>query len=101
MARHWIKRRGIKPQPNETRTKKVKALKNKTIKKAVKQQDRAKQIKSIAFAISRNIGKNGYEGNHFYSEVVNDGRMAQLKADLSALLKKDIEIEIIDLTKLR
>lgn len=97
----WIKRRGIKPTPNEVRNKKVKTLKNKVVRKAVKQIDRAKQIKSVAFAISRSIGKNGFEGNNFYSEVVNDGRLEKLKKDLAFILKKEIEIEIIDLTNLK
>lgn len=103
----WIKRKGIKPSPNEAREKKVKSLKNRVVKKAVKQLNRETAIKGMAIAISKNIGKNGtikrfnHSGSHFYSEVVNDGRLSKLKQDLAKVLKSEIEIEIIDLTKLR
>lgn len=60
--------------------------------------DKAK--KSLANAISHNVAKKGiikrfgYKGSGFYSSVVNDGRVNQLKADLSEMLGREIEIEL-------
>lgn len=60
----------------------------------------------MAYGISKNIGKKGtikrfgYKGNNFYSDVVDDGRLEKLQADLTELLKTNIGIEIIDLTKI-
>ena len=53
-----------------------------------------KKVEQMAYAIANKIHKVGYEGNHFYDEVVNDGRMDKLVAELTVLLKTDINIEI-------
>ena len=59
-----------------------------------------KMAKSLANAISHNVAKKGiikrfsYKGSGFYSSVVGDGRINQLKADLSEMLGREIEIEL-------
>lgn len=52
-------------------------------------------INSLAYLISRKIHREGYKGNHFYSDVINDGRVEQLTKDLADMIKKDVIIEII------
>lgn len=97
---NWIKRKGLKPKERESTQKKIKSLKNKTVRKAFKKRTRESDIKSMAIAISKSIGKNGYDGNMFYDVVVNDGRLDKLKKDIGAIIKDDFQLEIIDLTKI-
>lgn len=85
----FIKVRGIRPKP-----KKIVGIKNKTVKKALKQVSRDKQLKSVAFAIGRSIKKHGIKPAHFFSEVVTPELIERLKADLAQALKKDVEVDI-------
>lgn len=75
---------------------------NKTRKKWVKPKKPSfdKQVKAFVYVVNRKLAHYGYKGNHFYSEVINDGRLDKLKEDLGAILKDNIAIEIIDLTKI-
>lgn len=102
---NWAKRKGIvgKFADNTLQARLKKQAQNKTDrkKKTLKKPSFDKSLKALTYLVSRKLKNKGYEGNHFYSEVINDGRLAKLKTDLSAVIKKDIEIEIIDLTKLR
>lgn len=84
----FIKFRGIKGNP-----KKVK-LKNKTVRKAVKQVSRDKALRQVAFAIGMKIKKVGIKPTHFYSEVVTDEFKNRLKIAVSKALARDIEINI-------
>jgi hypothetical protein len=113
----WMKRKGIKPTPEDTsklsfrqignRQKKISVInniKNKSIKKAakvkVRQRDAKKAQLGMAIAISKSIGKHGtikrfdYHGADFMDKVVNSGRVQQLQVKISAFLKQDIAIEI-------
>lgn len=84
----FIKVRGIKGNP-----KKVKpGLKSKRIRKAVRQVNRDKALKQVAFLIARGIKKHGIKPTHFYSDTVNQELKDQLKYDLTQALKKDIEV---------
>lgn len=93
----WIKRKGI--------LKSEKVVKG-TRKTKKPRPSFEKRLTSMAYGISKNIGKKGtikrfgYKGNNFYSDVVDDGRLEKLQADLTELLKTNIGIEIIDLTKI-
>lgn len=84
----FIKFRGISGN-----TKQVK-LRNRTVKKAVRQVSRDKKLKQIAFAIGQTIKEKGIKPTRFFSEVINDDLKARLKADLTKALKRDIEINI-------
>jgi hypothetical protein len=53
-----------------------------------------KKVEQMAYAIANKIHKVGYEGNHFYDEVINDGRMDVLINDLKELIKTDFNFEI-------
>lgn len=95
--KNWIKRKGI--------LKSEKAVKG-TRKTKKPKPSFEKRLTSMAYGISKNIGKKGtikrfgYKGNNFYSDVVDDGRLDKLRDDLAKALKTSIEIEIIDLTKI-
>ena len=68
--------------------------------KTLKKPSFEKQLKAVTYWVSRKLQAKGYEGNHFYSEVIEDGRVEKLKQDLALVLKSNIEVEIIDLTKI-
>lgn len=74
-------------------------------KKKLKNPNKSKMTyegarQSLANAISHNISKKGiikrfgYKGSHFFTDVIEDGRVQQLENDLSQLLKRSIEIQL-------
>lgn len=97
----WAKRKNI-----------VKKFQQSTLKARVDKQNEAKQrnpnreyktLKQVSFEkaaiqlgylISRKVGKNGYKGNHFYTDVVNKIDTGELSKQISEILKTDILIEI-------
>lgn len=109
----WLKTKGVDPFKNKKelslRQQKNKAVKNtlmkamdKTKRQTLKKVTREKALRSMAFAISKNIGKKGtikrfnYNGANFFDPVVNDGRITELQNKLSNYLKKEIKIEILN-----
>lgn len=54
--------------------------------------DRAK--KAAGFLVARSLKKKSLEPTHFFDEVLNDGRIAKLKEDLTKLVKTEFTIEI-------
>jgi hypothetical protein len=54
-----------------------------------------KASKSLAFLISRKIAKNGYKANHFFTEVINDGRqeiLAQkIRQEYGKVIKNNLD----------
>jgi hypothetical protein len=93
----WIVRRGLKPKMSEARTK---MSKDRKVAKPIKTQNREKAVKQFAFAIARKIQKKGhsqpYKDNKlgFWSKVINDGRLDELTARISEVLKTEVIIEI-------
>ena len=53
-----------------------------------------KAVKQFSFLIARKIHKRGYEGNQFFSEVINDGRLEKLERDLIEATQNEVLIEI-------
>lgn len=43
----------------------------------------SKDVNSVAFMIARKIGKFGIKPTHFFTNVINDGRLKQLTKDLT------------------
>jgi hypothetical protein len=94
--KQWIKRKGILKSERPTKG-------TKQTKKARPSFD--KRLTSMAFAISKNIGKKGtikrfgYKGSNFWTDVMNssdmDSEYNKLKLNLVEVLKKEINIEII------
>lgn len=54
--------------------------------------DRAKKV--AGFLVARSLKKKSLEPTHFFDEVLNDGRIAKLKEDLTELVKTEFTIEI-------
>jgi hypothetical protein len=53
-----------------------------------------KAIKQFSYLIARKIHREGYKGNQFFSEVINDGRLEQLEKDLIEATQNEVLIEI-------
>lgn len=75
---NWIKIKGIDPRKGN---------------KAINFQS---AVKSMAFAVARKISRKGYQGTGFYSKIINDGRLEDLKAELKAEVKKEVVISFKD-----
>jgi hypothetical protein len=95
----WIVRRGIKPKMSAVRQKFAKDRKSDKQKKT---ENREKAVKQFAFAIARKIQKEGHSQPYkdqklgFWSKVINDGRLDELTARISEVLKTEVIIEIND-----
>lgn len=92
---NWIKRKGIFSGVSLKRKEKfriAKVGKTKAEVKQLKKLTREDIIKNQAFAISRSIGKKGWEGNHFVDELLNDGRLTVLREEVSKAIRKEILI---------
>jgi hypothetical protein len=90
----WIKTRKLKVEISKRKEEKAKTLKNKKVKKSYKKQTYDQAVENLAFVIARKIHKDGYEGNNFFDEVINDGRIEKLQSEITELVKDDIIIEI-------
>jgi uncharacterized membrane-anchored protein YjiN (DUF445 family) len=90
----WIKTRKLKVEISKRKTEKATTLKNKKVKKSYKKQTYEQAVESVAYAIAKKIHKEGYEGNNFFDEVINDGRIEKLQSEITELVKDDIIIEI-------
>ena len=53
-----------------------------------------KAVKQFGFLVQRKVMKKGFEPNHFYSEVINDGRLAKLNEDYKRAKKEDLRTAI-------
>lgn len=65
----------------------------------------SKALSSFAYAVKKSIHKRGiikrfgYRGSLFYSSVINDGRVEKLKKDISLVLKRSVEVELVEVIK--
>lgn len=86
----WGNRKGVigKFSENELINRKKKQdeakARNKSRKawKTLKKQPFNKAKEAFAYVVSRKIAKKGYKGNNFFTDVINDGRIDELKKDL-------------------
>ena len=96
----WAQTRGFAEKIRLTDLKRRQDLqsKNKTKrkKKVLKKMDFNKASKIAAFLVSRSLKNKKLEPTHFFSEVIRDGRVEELKQKLSALIKTEIIINIRD-----
>ena len=100
----WIKTRGVAVKISKRKESKLANLKTKTklgkkISKVYKKQTYDEAVKAAAYAIAQKIHKDGYEGNHFFDEVINDGRTEKLKEDIAKLIQTEVIIDIQQATK--
>jgi len=88
--KEWIKQKGISPKELKSTN---------SVKKKVKQSF-DKRVTTLAFMIARKIGSKGtikrfgYKGADFLDPILKDGRTVELQKEISALLKKDIVLNI-------
>lgn len=52
------------------------------------------KLKSLAFLIGRKIGKKGTKATNFYSDVINDEAINELRTALKSALKRDVLITL-------
>ena len=94
----WIKSRNLIPgfQNKNLSDRLANQAKNKTTrkKKVLKKMKFADAVKAMDFLVRRKLKDKGYQGNQFFSSVLEDGRQQQLTKDIAAAMKKDIEIII-------
>jgi hypothetical protein len=94
----WIKKRNIissfQKSNLEARLARQKNNKTKREKKVLTKLSFADALEAMDFLVRRKLQNKGYEGIHFFNEVMEDGRQQQLTKDIAAAMKKDIEIVI-------
>ena len=62
--------------------------------KVLKKMKFADAVKAMDFLVRRKLKDKGYQGNQFFSSVLEDGRQEKLTKDIALAMKKDIEIII-------
>lgn len=87
----WMVHRGIKGLP----PRKVKGIKNRTVRKGLRQLSVEKSRKQLAFLIRRKIGRDGTRATHFFSNVVTKELLNDLTIKLKDRYKKDITFTLI------
>lgn len=85
----WIKRKGVNPSKIIDDMRLKYALKH-HIKPPTNRTPFAQAQKQFGFIVSRKLKMKGYEGNDFLTEVLKDGRLEKLRADLKEEFKQDI-----------
>jgi len=94
----WIKRKGMVGKfANDTlqaRLKKQAENKTDRKKKKLVKPSFEKSLKALTYLVSRKLKQKGFKGNHFFTKVVNDGRIKALQDRLSKLIKTEILIQI-------
>ena len=91
----WIANKGIALPPVSTRRQKLtKSLKNKTVRKTLKQLSTQQRARSLAYLIARKIGEKGTPATSFYSSVVTPSLFEQLKKDLAKAAVSDILFDL-------
>lgn len=95
----WANRYGVtesfRKKDLQSRLEQQGKNKTKRKKKTLKKMPFERASKQIGFLVRRKLKEKGYDGNHFFSEIIKDGRVEFLKEKLSALIKKDVRIEIL------
>ena len=94
----WIKSRNLIPgfQNKNLADRLANQAKNKSTrkKKVLKKMKFADAVKAMDFLVRRKLKDKGYQGNQFFSSVLDDGRQEKLTKDIALAMKKDIEIII-------
>lgn len=94
----WAKKQGVaeKLRKKDLETRLGRQSKSKrSNKKQLKKMPFERAAKSIAFLVARKLKKKGFEGNHFFSEIIRDGRVDELSAKLKEVIKSEIRIEVL------
>lgn len=84
----WIKRKNISP---------VKIIEDMKMKAGIKSKKKVKfqaALKQVDFIVRRKLRRVGFEGNEFYTQIINDGRLVQLGKDLKIELQREVFINV-------
>lgn len=100
--KEWSKSRGVAEKIREAEKNKrielqnKRKAKNKNRKnwKTIKKMPFERAAKSAAFLIARKLKNKSLEPTNFFSEVIKDGRIDDLKKELAELIKTDVIINI-------
>ena len=92
----WIKSRGLAPTISDSKKKQIKSINNKQVKKAVRQISLEKRVKQVVYVMSKKIKEKGYDANHFFDEVVNDGRIEKFGKYLREQYAIDLQLQIVE-----
>lgn len=94
----WAKTRGVaeKIRISDLNLRLVKQKENKTDRKKKKltKMPFERAAKSAAFLIARKLKNKSLEPTNFFTEVIKDGRLDDLKKELAELIKTDVIINI-------
>ena len=60
--------------------------------KVLKKMKFADAVKAMDYLVRRKLKNKGYQGNEFFSSVMEDGRQEKLATDIKAALNKEIQI---------
>ena len=92
----WIKSRNLIPgfQNKNLADRLEKQAKNTSTrkKKVLKKMKFADAVEAMDFLVRRKLKNKGYQGNEFFSSVMEDGRQEKLATDIKAALNKEIQI---------
>lgn len=99
----FIANRGITPAMSISRQRTLEKVKGKgklsnKIRKGLKQKNKADALKSLAFAIGKNVKKKGIKPTFFASEVMEGNLIKQFRKELSESVGREIKIEIAKIT---
>lgn len=90
----WISQKGIPLSPiSKTRNKKIRSLKNRTVRKGFRQRSKTSLARSLAFLIARKIGRKGIQPTNFLTDEIQPW-INGLRQDLITVLKRNYTIDI-------
>lgn len=97
----WAQIKGIDPRRKLEEARQARRLK--TVKKQrvkiLKPVTYKVAVRQFAFVVRRKLKAKGYEANHFYSDVISDGRVELLQKVISEEFKKELNIVFTTQTK--
>ena len=93
-ALKFVKARHLKFELSVNTKAQLKGLKNKTVKKGIKQLAVESKQKSMMFAIARSVAEKGIKPLKFMDKIITQERMNKLKQMLAPVIKQQFILEI-------
>jgi hypothetical protein len=87
----WVVARGLREKLTAKQNKRLRTLKNKTVRKSLRQITVEQKITKAAWGIAKHIGENGTKPTNFWSDVVTEDRKRDLLKDLAKAAKDQIK----------
>ncbi|OHB92404.1 MAG: hypothetical protein A2Z57_12040 [Planctomycetes bacterium RIFCSPHIGHO2_12_39_6] len=96
----WLVQRGVQVKlGSRTRKRLTTTFGNRSYKRLIKQASMDKKRKQLAWLIRRHIADFGTRDTHFYSNVVTDKLITDLKTTMKERFKKDIQIDLLTIAQ--